>query len=146
MKSSSEKQIELSRALRVLMLQLRQSMDNVLLPIGITSSQYTALSVLSEQQQASGAEIARKCRMTPQAAHKLISAIESNGWLKREYQPANKKTFLLRLTPPGERTLAKARPERLVVLQKMLKGFSSEELKGLGDFLNRCIDNLEIIK
>jgi len=141
-KETSKTQIELARSIKNLMHRLRQSMDKQLSPLGITTAQYAALSVLIEQPEVSGAEIARKCRVTPQTAHQLLTALEANGWVKREKHPSNEKVLWVKLTTGGETIVKKARPERLKVVQTMLKGFSPADLNKFTGFLDRCRNNL----
>jgi DNA-binding MarR family transcriptional regulator len=143
MKTNSEIQVEVARSLKSLMIQLRQSMDTALSPLGVTSAQYTMLAALAEQPEVSGAELARKCRVTPQTTHKMLIAIETEGWIQREKQPTNEKSVFVRLTPSGERVLNKARPARFEVVKSMLRGFSSADVQNFSIFINKCQENLD---
>lgn len=122
--------------------QLRQEMDNALASAGITSAQCNMLVALAEEPEISGADLARKCRVTPQTIHKMLIAAEKEGWLKREKRPTNEKSIYTSLTPDGLRILSKARPVRLEVIKTMLKGFSRSEIQQFQDFAQKCSRNL----
>lgn len=140
----TEAQIHVSRTLRNLAHKLRKNMDQALQPLDLNGAQYSMLAALLDSPKLSGAEIARKCNVTPQSAHQLLSNFEANHWIKREQHPTNEKVLLLEITKEGEKLLNKARPERLKVLQTMLKGFSTSELNGFKEFLERCLENLPV--
>ena len=122
--------------------QLRQELDNALAALGITSSQCNMLIALAEEPGISGADLARKCRVTPQTIHKMLVAAEKEGWLKREKRPTNDKAIYTNLSREGVRLLNRARPTRLEVVKTMLKNFSASEIQIFEDFIQRCSKNL----
>ncbi|MCB0347653.1 MAG: MarR family transcriptional regulator [Bdellovibrionales bacterium] len=135
-------QIELARDFKQLTSELRQNMDKALLPLGITSAQYSMLSILSEDPNISGADLARKCKVTPQTIHKMIVFSENEGWIKRERHPSNDKNLFTTLSARGRRLLSKARPARLDVIKVMFKGFSSSEVQAFQRLMDKACKNL----
>ena len=66
---------------------LRRRMTEALAPLGLTLSQFTALSVLDAKGQASNAQVAERSFITPQSANEVMNAMASRNWVSREPEP-----------------------------------------------------------
>jgi DNA-binding MarR family transcriptional regulator len=76
-------------------------------PYGLTTLQYTALSVLSRHgAPLSNAQLARRAYMTPQAMSEVIEALETNGFIRRNPHPTHGRLLPATLTAKGRRVLA----------------------------------------
>jgi DNA-binding MarR family transcriptional regulator len=76
-------------------------------PHGLTTLQYTTLSVLHRHgEPLSNAQLARRAYMTPQSMSEVIDALESKGLIKRIPHPNHGRLFPATLTPKGRRVLA----------------------------------------
>jgi DNA-binding MarR family transcriptional regulator len=142
MTKDNEEQVNLIRALGGAMAELRQELDTALAAAGVTSAQANMLVALAAQPDIPGAELARKCKVTPQTIHKMLVSAEKEGWLKREKKPDNDKALFLNLTAEGRKVLSKAQPARLQVIKRMLRGFSAADLAQFQGFAVRCSNNL----
>lgn len=85
---------------------VRQRIDEIVEPLGLTAVQYTALSVLSHHPGMSSAQLARRSFISPQAAHELVSVLERRGLIRRRPEEAGGRTLWTYLTAKGQRTLA----------------------------------------
>ena len=86
---------------------IRKSINERVKPHGLTTLQYTTLSVLRRQgRPLSNAQLARRAYMTPQAMSEVIEALESKGLIERTAHPNHRRVYPAALTPEGSRVLA----------------------------------------
>ena len=85
---------------------LRREIDARLSEHGLTSTQYTALSVLARRPGLSSAQLARRSYTTPQSANQLVQALERDGLVERMPDPDHGRILRLQLTANGTRVLA----------------------------------------
>ena len=76
-------------------------------PHGLTTLQYTTLSVLHRHgEPLSNAQLARRAYMTPQSMSEVIDALENRDLIQRNPHPNHGRLFPATLTPKGRRVLA----------------------------------------
>jgi DNA-binding MarR family transcriptional regulator len=75
-------------------------------PYGLTTLQYTTLSVLGRRGELSNAQLARRAYMTPQSMSEVIDALEKKGLIERNPHPNHRRVFPAALTDEGRRVLA----------------------------------------
>jgi DNA-binding MarR family transcriptional regulator len=76
-------------------------------PYGLTTLQYTTLSVLNRHgAPLSNAQLARRAYMTPQAMSEVIDALEKKGLIRRNPDPNHGRLLPATLTAKGQRVLA----------------------------------------
>ncbi len=91
-------------------LVIRALMDDALRPLGLTTLQYTALSVLAGRGPLSSAQLARRAFLRPQTMHEMVLTLEKRGLLARERHEGNKRILLATLTGKGRALLAECGP------------------------------------
>jgi DNA-binding MarR family transcriptional regulator len=75
-------------------------------PYGLTTLQYTMLSVLHRHgAPLSNAQLARRAYMTPQAMSEVIEALEKKGLISRNPHPNDGRQLPATLTAKGRRVL-----------------------------------------
>jgi DNA-binding MarR family transcriptional regulator len=118
---------------------VRQRIDAIAEPIGLTAVQYTALSVLSRHPGMSSAQLARRSFTTPQSANEMVAALERRGLIRRRTAPEGGRALWIHLTAAGERVLAGC--EALVdELEAQLFGsFNRQERASFRDMLRACL-------
>ncbi|MCK2244263.1 MULTISPECIES: MarR family winged helix-turn-helix transcriptional regulator [unclassified Crossiella] len=102
----------------------RSLLDDALRPRGLTTLQYTALTVLEARGATSSAQLARRSFLRPQTMHEMVLTLEKRGLIRREAQPGNKRVLLATLTEAGQELLAECRPAVLELERAMLEQFS----------------------
>jgi DNA-binding MarR family transcriptional regulator len=86
---------------------IRSAIAERVRPHGLTTLQYTTLSVLHRHgTPLSNAQLARRAYMTPQSMSEVIDALESKGLIKRNPHPNHGRLLPATLTPKGRRELA----------------------------------------
>lgn len=86
---------------------VRQRLDEVLDPHGLTAGQYMALSTVAHHEPTTSAELARLCRITAQSMGEYIKILEQRNWIERREDPANKRLLLVATTSEGRRSLVR---------------------------------------
>jgi DNA-binding MarR family transcriptional regulator len=75
-------------------------------PYGLTTLQYTTLSVLHRHgEPLSNAQLARRAYMTPQSMSEVIDALQSKGLIRRNPHPNHGRLLPATLTAKGRRVL-----------------------------------------
>jgi DNA-binding MarR family transcriptional regulator len=105
-------------------LAVRALMDEVLRPAGVTTLQYTALTVLAGRDGLTSAELARNSFVTAQTMTDMVAALERRELITREQDPAHGRRLLISLTDKGKAFL--------------VSRLNSDERSALHDLLNRC--------
>jgi DNA-binding MarR family transcriptional regulator len=107
-------------------LVIRALMDDALRPLGVTTLQYTALTVLESRGPLSSAQLARRSFLRPQTMHEMVLSLEKRGVIAREPQEGNKRILLARLTDEGRELLAQCNPLVLEIERELLAGLPPE--------------------
>lgn len=106
---------------------LRQSMEAVLRPLGMTVTHYSCLELLAQRPGLSNSDLARGAFVTRQSMNVLLQSLERDGYVTRPAQAPVGKVLPVRLTPSGRRSLAKASAAVRSVELKMLSGMTLAE-------------------
>ncbi|WP_414637468.1 MarR family winged helix-turn-helix transcriptional regulator [Amycolatopsis sp.] len=91
-------------------LVIRALLDDALRPRGLTTLQYTALTVLRNRGALSSAQLARRSFLRPQTMHEMVMTLEKRGLISRQSQETNKRVLLATLTDAGRRLLDDCAP------------------------------------
>src|SRR5580658_2314327 len=118
-------------------------MDNSLRPLGLTTPQYAALSAVEEAPGGSGAELARRCFVTPQTMNEIVHGLLDRGLLVRGESPRGPREIPLSLSPKGQALLKRAHQAVEKVEEQMLQPLNPTARNGLQSALRRCADALE---
>jgi len=121
---------------------LRVAMDEVLRRRGLTTAQYAALSVLEEAPGLSGAELARRCFVTPQTMNEIVAHLEVAGLVERR-RGDDARVLRAALTAAGLDLVGVCHQAVAVIEERMVSGLSPRERQQLLGGLHRCVDALE---
>ncbi|MGW2157090.1 MarR family winged helix-turn-helix transcriptional regulator [Nonomuraea sp. NPDC001699] len=114
-------------AVKRLELAIKSRLDEMLRDSGVTTPQYTALTVLRHKDGMTAAQLARDSFVTPQAMADLIGALDRRHLIRRSPNPANKRELLLYLTDEG-RALLDTHAEAAAELEdRMVSGLSPDQ-------------------
>jgi DNA-binding MarR family transcriptional regulator len=105
-------------------LAIRALLDDALRPLGLTTLQYTALTVLEASGALSSAQLARRSFLRPQTMHEMVLALEKRGLIERTPKADNKRVLLASLTAAGRALLAACAPAVGEVEQVLLADLS----------------------
>jgi DNA-binding MarR family transcriptional regulator len=112
-------------------------------PYGLTTLQFTTLSVLSRHgAPLSTSQLARRAFMTPQSMSEVIHALERKGLIKRDPHPNHRRTLPATLTAKGRRVLASCEESVSQFESSMLEGFSEKDRAAFLDMVKAAVRNL----
>jgi DNA-binding MarR family transcriptional regulator len=121
----------------------RRAVDEALRDHDVSVAQWAVLNRLSEHPQLSGAELARRMLITPQAAHQALTTLERMGLVQRKPDPDHARIVRAFLTEDGRRITEACRTEVLKVERRLLAGFDADERRAFTDFLVRYVRESE---
>jgi DNA-binding MarR family transcriptional regulator len=122
---------------------IRKGVTERLAPLGLSLPEYTVLSRLDREPGISGAEMARRTLVSPQAINEMIASLERRALIERNVDPAHGRILQMRLTPAGSRTLESACTQVDAVESELLAGIDPEQRRQLLDLLSVCAGNMD---
>ncbi len=109
-------------------------------PYGLTTLQYTTLSVLNRHgAPLSNAQLARRAYMTPQAMSEVIDALVAKGLIRRSRHPNHGRLLPATLTAKGRRVLAECEREVDAMEVVMLGSLTERERRAFLAALKSCV-------
>jgi DNA-binding MarR family transcriptional regulator len=121
---------------------LRRRMSEALAPLGLTLAQFTALSVLEANGQASNAQVAERSFITPQSANEVMNAMASRNWISREPDPTHGRIVLLQLTDEGRAVLRECEQAVRTIEKQMMEGIAADTAGSVQGHLETFVRNL----
>lgn len=123
-------------------LAVRARLDEIVRPAGLTTAQYTALSVLERHTDMSSAQLARSSFVTAQSMADMITALEGRKLIERHRDRSDRRRLVVALTDAGRALLDRCRPDVAALEATMLSGLSLTQTKALRAALTSCYGNL----
>lgn len=140
--SALDRDVTLLYLIKQVELAVRQALDDVVAAADLTTLQYTALTVLERHPGITSAELARNSFVRAQTMAEMITYLLGRGLVARERDEANRKQYLLTLTPEGQRMLDELLDAVADIEVKMLDGFDGGQTEILRTYLLRCRHSL----
>ena len=121
---------------------IKKGLTERLAPLRLSLPEYTVLSLLDREPGISGAEMARRTLVSPQAINEMISSMERRTMIERNVDPGHGRILQMRLTSSGSQMLSDAR-ERVESLESELQaGMDPDERRQLLGLLLKCAGNV----
>lgn len=96
-------------SLRTVVLRLAQALRAPATSHGLTPSRLAGMVVLAQHAPIRVGDFARRLRVTPASASRLVDVLAESGMVQRLVDPRDQRASLLALTDAGERALADVR-------------------------------------
>jgi DNA-binding MarR family transcriptional regulator len=138
-KLQSRQAIELVNLIGEVFRWTRQSTDEFVRSHGITAPQLSILYRLHGEPGLTGAELARRSYITPQASYVALETLESKGLINRTVDPNNKRIVRASITSEGERILNSTMADMLNNYQGFGQMLDSDQMEHLIQLLNLCL-------
>ena len=110
---------------------LRVEINERVKPHGLTTLQYTTLSILGRRGELSNAQLARRAYMTPQSMSEVLDALEKKGLVSRTPHPNHRRVFPAALTRKGTKALEACNAAVDDLECEMLAGLTPHQVKSL---------------
>ncbi|MTD56222.1 MarR family transcriptional regulator [Amycolatopsis sp. RM579] len=101
---------------------------------------FSLLMAISRQPGLTGAEMARRLNVTPQAVASLVARLEGKGQLERRPHPRHGHVQELHLTEAGRDALQAAKPVVAEIERKLRRDLGSAEADRLAAMLDRVAE------
>jgi len=124
-------------------LAVRAEMDVHARACGLTTLQYTALTVLERHPGMSGAELSRRSFVSPQSGNEMVGHLERKGLIERTPDDRNRRILRITLTKDGANLVKKCDKWMDELEGQMLIGLTSRDARELRKVLLTCVRNLE---
>ncbi len=123
--------------------QLRHAVDRRATEIGITGAQWVVLIRIgaSGDGGASAAELCRIIGYDSGSMTRMLDRLEKRGMVRRQRSDEDRRIVRLYLTDLGWQLYPRLTPIAIECLNRLLKGFKSDEVALLMSFLERMLAN-----
>jgi DNA-binding MarR family transcriptional regulator len=95
---------------------------------GLSAARLSALSVLVFGGARTLGELAAAEHVRPATMTRIVQALEQDGLVRRESDPADRRVTRIHATAKGERVLWRGRERRVANLAALLSGLSEDEV------------------
>lgn len=116
-------------------LGLRVPTEEVAQQAGLTTAQFTALSVLERWPGITSSELARRSFVRAQTMAENVSVLLGSGFIQRERDPENMRRFRLFITDSGYDMLSSARSAMDVLEAKLLVALTPRDREAFAKYL-----------
>ncbi|CAN5303106.1 MarR family transcriptional regulator [soil metagenome] len=120
--------------------------DRRLAALGFATAQLPVLSALRDGEKRSQAELMRWAKVEQPTMTQLIARMERDGLVRREPDPADKRSNLISLTETALENLPAGRAVLRQGNAEALRGFTDDEVATLLGLLERVLVNVEAME
>ena len=110
----------------------------------VGAGHFELLRYVRDHPDARVADLASSFAIGVGTTSKIVDRLETQGWIERRPNPANRRSSLLALTPAGESVVSRTEPAWQAAIQEILGGaVTPEELTALSLALGALRSDLE---
>lgn len=109
----------------------------------LSSAQFSAMALLSDQPRMSVVELARREGVAHPTMSRLIAGLIRLKLVSRTVNPADKRSGLLRLSPAGEKLYREVVARRILLFQMLLSELSPATIAEILTVVDRMADQIE---
>ena len=120
--------------------------DNFFAKYDLSTGRYTLLILLKKSKDGlMPSELAQKVGVTQATISGLINSLEKAGLVARETHEKDGRSFVIKLTQQGGDLLKRIGPDWYPRIQKFWNQFNEKEKQLLNSFLERIIQNQDLL-
>ena len=121
---------------------IRRSFDERARGIGVTRPQWLVLTMLNRHEGSNQGSLAELMVMEPITLCRMVDRLQEADLVERRQDPADRRAWLLFLTPKARQLLTALKPLGTEVMAIALDGIPEEERESLRRALDRVRQNL----
>ena len=110
-------------------------------PVGLSVQQALVIILVGEHRAGTAADMCRRLSYDAGAMTRLVDKLESMELVRRVRESHDRRSARLELTRQGKSLYAQVIRVQVEVLNRMLRGFSKNEVQTLERFLKRILEN-----
>lgn len=123
---------------------LRRAFDRRASGLGVTRAQWRVLVKVSRKPGLRQVEIADMLDIEPITLCRIIDRLEESGLIARRRDPADRRAWLLDLTPKAEPLITKLRAIANELVRQAFAGLDDEEVTRLRAMLAKVRENVAV--
>lgn len=127
-------------ALRRAEMAVQSVKEQQLRPLGIAPAHYALLMTVNSGPGLTGAELARRLHVTPQAVASLVARLTERGWLERRSHARHRHVQELHLTDEGKRALEDSDAVIASLEARVKQRLGAEDAERLAALLGEVIE------
>ncbi len=124
--------------IKQLELVVRSCLEAVLKEVGLTVTQYTALTVLERRPGLTSAELAKNSFVRAQTMGQVTNELEERGLITRQNDPANQRRQPLSISDAGRALLDQVEPAVEEIEAQMVAALPRLEVRRFREALRSC--------
>lgn len=136
--SVKTREVSLLYLVKQVELAARRALDEVVEPAGLTTLQYTALTVLQRDPGITSADLARNSFVRTQTMAEMVAYLLDHGLVQRVRDETNRRQYLLTLSAAGAEVVESLTASAAAVERRMLSGLDETQIDELRTTLLRC--------
>jgi DNA-binding MarR family transcriptional regulator len=105
----------------------------------VTAVQFAMLNVLMDSPGIDQVTLAQRVAFDAATSGAVIARLEAKAWVRREFDPADRRRRLLWLTPEGRKAAARMKSAAERVQERLLEPLSAQEQTQLLDLLRKLV-------
>lgn len=117
--------------------------DRHIRTLDLTPPQFDVIATLGGTEGMSMKDLAAKTLVTKGTLTGIVDRLEKRGLVRREIPPANRRSFTVVLTEPGEELFQTAFPAHVSHLRGRFEGLTPAELEQLRKLLKKLREQFE---
>ncbi len=112
---------------------------------GLTAAESRCLGILFQREALTAGELARATGLTTGAITGIVDRLQKDGWLRREANPADRRSVLIRALPNRRReaVLAPGYARLREAMAALMAEFSPDELLVIERYLDGAVATLQ---
>ncbi len=114
--------------------------------LGFATAQLPVLTALKDGAKLSQTELARRAKVEQPTMAQLLSRMERDGLIRRELDPADRRSSLVALTDAARARLPAGREILIRGNKDITNGLSDDEVATLLSLLERVLTNVEALE
>jgi MarR family transcriptional regulator, organic hydroperoxide resistance regulator len=107
--------------------------------VGLNATDLQCLNLLGLQDALTPGDLARCCGLTTGGGTVVLDRLEKAGYIRREANPRDRRSLLIRLVPAKMRKLEKIYQSKSESLARALAPYTDRELELILDFVTRTV-------
>jgi DNA-binding MarR family transcriptional regulator len=138
---ASREQVPLARSAIVALMQAadsaRRAMGKALQPFDLTLPQFNVLTILLHNEELPTFQIAARMVEATPGITRLVSTLETKGYVQRSQSREDRRQQICSLTPEGRRVVNAAVPPFLAAQQQLISNLTRSEARQMTALLQR---------
>jgi DNA-binding MarR family transcriptional regulator len=131
---------EIRNSLRELRIQLSLLNYRVGSQIGLKDVDLDCIDMIETYGPLSPSDLARRAGLHPATLTGILDRLEAGGWIVRERAPEDRRAVRVRILKTRYAELMRLYSGMNRGMNKLLAGYSDEELEVIADFMRRTVD------